>query len=390
MEGTEPIEEKGIGFGVLGPLQVTVDGKLVSLGTPKQRAVLAMLLMNRNRPVGSDSLITAAWEQGPPPGARASLHTYVSNLRRLLTSVEVDSRAVLINAPPGYRLSVADADCDIGRFIIEKIAGVKAAAAGRFEQASEHLSAAIAEWRGPLLDDLQDFAFVNAFANALIEDKVVAHIARAEAELACGRGNSVISELEALTVEHPYREPLWVQLITAYYVIERQSDALDAYHRLKRTLADDLGIDPGPSVQKLYQRVLRQEPLDVIQAAKETAVDSVASLGQRSSGDTSANAHLKEANGRCYPLKAAVTRIGRLADNDIVLDGAKVSRYHAVIIDTGTSFVVTDLHSANGVEVQHRRIRGSATLADGDHVRICDHAFTFEFHGRESHDHQPR
>ena len=81
---------------------------------------------------------------------------------------------------------------------------------------------------------------------------------------------------------------------------------------------------------------------------------------------------------------AAATRIGRLTDNDIVLDDANVSRHHAVIIDTGTSFVITDLRSANGVDVGNERIRGTATLADGDRIRICDHEFTFEIAPRET------
>ena len=236
----------GVGFGVLGPLEMSVDGALVPVRTPKQRAVLAMLVINRNRPVGTDSLINAVWEESAPPGARASLHSYVSNLRKLLDSVGVDSGRVLVSAPPGYRLSVPDADCDLGRFIIEKNVSVQAAAAGNFEQASRHMSAALAEWRGPVLEDLRDFEFVNAYATALVEDKVTAHSARAEAEIACGRASAVIGELESLTAEHPYREPLWAQLITAYYLAERQSDALDAHRRLKNTLADDLGIDPGP------------------------------------------------------------------------------------------------------------------------------------------------
>ena len=155
-----------------------------------------------------------------------------------------------MSAPPGYRLNVAETACDIGRFIIGKSAGVQAAAAGRFEAASTHLSAALAEWRGPVLDDLRDFQFVDAFSTALIEDKVLAHTALAEAEIACGRGYGVIGELEALTGEHPYREPLWAQLITAYYLVERQSDALAAYRRLKETLAEDLGIDPGPTMRR--------------------------------------------------------------------------------------------------------------------------------------------
>ncbi|MCW2626533.1 BTAD domain-containing putative transcriptional regulator [Mycobacterium sp.] len=372
--------ENKIGFGVLGPLLMTVDGAPVALGTPKQRAVLAVLVMNRNRPVGIDALITAAWEQWPPPEARASLHSYISNLRRLLD----DARPMLTNAPPGYRLTVGDTTCDIGRFVLEKTAGVQAAAAGRFEQASDHLTTALAEWRGPVLEDLRDFQFVDAFATALTEDKVVAHTARAEAEIACGRGYAVIGELESLTVEHPYREPLWAQLIIAYYLAERQSEALDAYQRLKTTLADDLGIDPGPTARALHERILRQEPLDVKRAARTTAVHTSHNIDLRTSvNPSSALASLRATSGLVYPLRAAATRIGRLSDNDIVLDDANVSRHHAVIIDTGTSFVITDLRSANGVDVGNERIRGTATLADGDRIRICDHEFTFEIAPRE-------
>jgi tetratricopeptide (TPR) repeat protein len=262
---------------------------------------------------------------------------------------------------------------------------VQAAAAGRFEQASDHLTTALAEWRGPVLEDLRDFQFVDAFATALTEDKVVAHTARAEAEIACGRGYAVIGELESLAVEHPYREPLWAQLIIAYYLADRQSEALDAYQRLKTTLADDLGIDPGPTLRALHERILRQEPLDVKRAARTTAVHTSVNIDLRTAVDaSSALASLRASSGLVYPLLAAATRIGRLSDNDIVLDDANVSRHHAVIIDTGTSFVITDLRLANGVDVGGGRIRGTATLADGDRIRICDHEFTFEIAPRET------
>jgi SARP family transcriptional regulator, regulator of embCAB operon len=371
--------DSALRFGVLGPLQMSANGTDVPLGAPKQRAVLAMLVVNRNRPVAIDSLINAAWDERPPPEARASLHSYVSNLRRLLSNIGVDPRTVLVSAPPGYRLIVPDAACDLGRFIIEKTAGVQAAAAGLFEQASRHLSAALSEWRGPVLEDLRGFQFVDTFAAALEEDKVVAHTVRAEAEIACGHAHSIIRELEALTVEHPYREPLWAQLITAYYLAERQSDALDAYRRLKTTLADDLGIDPGPTLRELHERILRQEPLDVKHVARASATSAAETLERRTRvSERTSVAQLRDAAGRRYPLRGVATRIGRLADNDIVLDDATVSRHHAVIVDTGTSFVITDLGSANGVDVADQRIRSTATLADGDHIRISDHEFTFE------------
>src|ERR1700744_2923050 len=373
----------GLQFGVLGPLQLWAGDALVPLGAPKQRAVLAMLLMNRNRAVSVDVLIDAVWDQSPVPAARTSIHSYVSNLRRLLGGASRDPNQVLASVPPGYQLSVADTDCDLGRFVAEKNAGVHAAAAGRFEDASTHLSAALAEWRGPFLDDLREFVFVETFATALSEVRVVAQIALAEAEIACGRADSVIPRLELLRTEHPFRERLWAQLITAYYVVERQSDALNAYLRLKSNLAEHLGIDPGPTVRSLHERILRQEPLDPKGTAQTTATRRVADLAPPAGTLAApiAVAERRGKDGQRYRLQSS-TRIGRRTDNDIVLDDDDVSRYHAVVIDTGSSFVVSDLRSTNGVHVHGRRIRSSATLADGDHIRIGSHEFTFEISPR--------
>ena len=305
------MRNSGLGFGVLGPLLVTAHGIRVPLGAAKQRAVLAMLVINRNRPVSVDSLIDAVWGEDPVPAARTSIQSHMSTLRRLLRSAGADPYTVLASAPPGYQLSVADADCDVGRFTAEKTAGVQAAAAGRFEDASSHLHAALGEWRGPVLDDLRDFAFVDAFATVLLEEKVAAHTARAEAEIACGRAGAVIGELEALTAEHPYREPLWAQLITAYYVTERQSDALGAYRRLKTALAEGLGIDPGPTVSALHERILRQEPLGTKRSTLTTHKRSIydpesdAAATGESTGEPTV-ARLRDRNGRQYPLNGAI------------------------------------------------------------------------------------
>ncbi|WAJ45096.1 BTAD domain-containing putative transcriptional regulator [Mycobacterium sp. Aquia_216] len=373
--------DSGLGFGVLGPLMVTANGTRMPLGPPKQRAVLAMLAINRNRPVSVDSLISAVWDEDPVPAARVSIQSHVSNLRRLLRTAEAEPSQVLASVPPGYQLSIADADCDLGRFSAEKAAGAQAAAAGRFDEASSHLSAALSEWRGPVLDDLRGFAFVEAFATALVEEKVAVHTARAEAEIACGRAESVIAELEAISAEHPYRERLWAQLMTAYYVTERQSDALGAYRRLKTALAEGLGIDPGPTVTELHARILRQEPPAATRAAVTTlkvSVDTTADAAVAIPPDQAAVVLLRDKAGRQYRLNDATTRIGRITDNDIVLDDNDVSRYHAVITDSGTGFVITDLRSTNGVEVQGKRIRGSVTLGDGDHIKIGSREFTVE------------
>jgi SARP family transcriptional regulator, regulator of embCAB operon len=374
------MSNSGLGFGVLGPLLVTAHGVRVPLGAAKQRAVLAVLVINRNRPVSVDSLIDAVWGEDPVPAARTSIQSHISILRRLLHGAGADPYAVLASAPPGYQLSVADADCDVGRFTAEKAAGIRAAAAGQFEDASNHLHAALREWRGPVLDDLRDYPFVDAYAAMLLEEKVAAHTARAEAEIACGRAGAVIGELEALTAEHPYREPLWAQLITAYYVTERQSDALGAYRRLKTTLADGLGIDPGPTVTALHERILRQEPLVTKRSTLTTHKQSIYNTASDIAvAGECAVARLVDRRGRQYPLNGASSRIGRHSDNDIVLgDDTDVSRYHAVIIDTGAGFVIYDSKSTNGLQVQGRRIRGSAPLADGDLIRIGSYELTFE------------
>lgn len=373
------VAQPGVQFSVLGPLEVCIGGAVIPLGTPKQRAVLAMLLINRNRPVATDALIDAAWEQGAPSGARATLYAYVSNLRRQMSKAGVQARALLANASPGYRLAVLDSDYDLGRFVTEKGAGLRAVADARFEQAGDHFSAALAEWRGPVLDDLRDCNFVDAFAKGLHEEKVLTQLARAEVEIACGRAHSVINELEELAADHPYREPLWAQLIAAYYVADRQFDALDAYQRLRDRLADDLGVDPGPAVRALHQRILRQRPLDVRAAAQSSADETISTLTQHMTAPPGATdgPSLRDANGRRYPLVATTTRIGRSPDNDIVLAGAKVSRHHAAIVDTGSNFVLVDLRSVNGAYISGRRIHTSAVLHEGDRIRITEHELIF-------------
>ena len=368
--------DDAVQFGVLGPVQMRIVGALVPLGTPKQRVVLAVLIVNANRPVGIDTLIGAAWDQRPPQGARATLHAYISNLRRVMSNAGVD-RAILASTPPGYQLAIRDDQYDFGRFITEKNAGVQAAAAAQFEQASRHLSAALAQWRGPVLEDLRDFQFVETLAAALDEEKILTHIARAEVEIACGRPYAVIMELEALTATHGYREPLWAQLITAYYLADRQSDALDAYLRLKTLLAEDLGIDPGWTIRELHERILRQEPLDVRKIAQSHAEDTIVAQSDNAiSTRRPAAAALRGADGQHYALVGTATRIGRSPDNDIVLSDGKVSRHHAVITDDGATFLITDLGSANGVRVLGRRIDPSAELHEGDRIRIGDQEFT--------------
>lgn len=367
-------------FVLLGPFHMAVDRSVVPLGTPKQRAVLAVLVLGRNRPVPTEALIDAVWGENAPAEARASLHAYVSNLRRLLRTAGVDDRALLQKAPGGYRVHVDEQDVDLGRFVTAREAGLAAAAAGRFDDASAQLCEALAQWQGDFLADLRGFPFVQTYEVALSEDRISAHTVRAQAEIACGRAESVIGELEELVVRHPYREPLWAQLMTAYYLAQRQSDALDAYRRIKDLLSDELGIDPARELRDLHAVILRQAPLNVGPAIRKTAAETMqATVNRLMSASRAGAARLRTPAGRAYPLTGAVTRIGRHSENDIVLGDPRVSRYHAVIIGSGDGYAIIDAGSANGIQVRGAQIHGSADLSDGDRLGIGDGEFVFEF-----------
>ncbi|MBH0776982.1 BTAD domain-containing putative transcriptional regulator [Nocardia bovistercoris] len=368
-------------FGVLGPVELVIDGETRAIGGPKQRAVLAYLAINANHPVSVETLAHAVWGENPPEEVRFSLHTIVSNLRKPLRAAGIDSRAVLAQAGGGYRLAVAEGGCDVQRFLARKEAGVRALAAGRFREASEALSSALGQWRGPVLSDLRGLAFADAYAAALEDDRMGVVVARAEAETAQGRAAAVISELSHLVGTHPLREPLWEQLITALYVDGRQSDALDAVRRLRETLADELGIDPGPAIRELEQRILRQEPLTVA-AAGVAAVTRVTTIIDHEPGDRFAV--LRQVGGPSHPVRGAVTRIGRLRDNDIALDDGRVSRHHAAVVDTGLAYVIRDLLSSNGVFVDGTRVIDSVALRDGAVIRIGDSELVFALASNET------
>ncbi|TSE02115.1 FHA domain-containing protein [Skermania sp. ID1734] len=361
---------------VLGPLQVTVDGETVPLGRPKQRAVLGCLMVSRNRALSADSLIAAVWAASPPADPRASLQVYISKLRELLKDRGIDAARVIASAPPGYRLTLDNAHCDVGRFATRKAAGLDAITKGSFAEASRHLFAAMSEWHGPVLADLRDYSFVDPFASALDEDLLTVQTAWAQSEIACGRAAAVVGDLRQLTTDHPYQEPLWAQLITALYVTGRQSDALDACRQLRAVLSDELGIDPSPQIQDLEGKILRQESLDVeINEPSVPVSDSQA----RTVLETQRHAHqatLRDHDGEQHILSAGTTRIGRHPDNDVVVNDVRASRHHAVIIDTETGLILEDLHSANGIRLNGERLLGRRLLADGDCIRIGSHEYT--------------
>jgi YVTN family beta-propeller protein len=245
-------------FRLLGPIEVEDDGRLLALGSAKQRALLATLLLHPNEVVSRDRLIDDLWGERPPGSASHSLEVYVSRLRKTL---QPDGRErVVITRPGGYLLRLEPEQLDLARFERLTRDGRSALAAGNYYRAAQQLRQALALWRGPALGELAYEPFARPEVERLEEQRLAALEERIEAELALGRHSALIGELESLSRKHPLRERLRGQLILALYRCGRQVEALEAYRETRQHLVNELGIDPSPAMQRLEQAILRQDP----------------------------------------------------------------------------------------------------------------------------------
>ena len=259
-------------FRLLGPLEALEDGRSLPLGGAQQRALLALLLLHADQVVSRDRLIDELWGEAPPATAGKIVQVYVSRLRKQLGEARLLTRA------PGYVLRADPAELDLGRF--ECL--VAEARRADTETAAEKLRAALALWRGPPLADLAFERFAQAEIVRLEELRWAALELRIDADLAAGRATELIGELEALIAEHPLRERLRAQLMLALYRCARQAEALEAYRRARRDLADGLGLEPGDELRRLQQAILRQDPeLDLAPVTGAPAVERAVLVAPR-------------------------------------------------------------------------------------------------------------
>ena len=249
-------------FGILGPLEVSRAGRAVPLGGPRQRAVLALLLLEANRVVSMDRLAEDLWDGHPPDGWVTTVQIYVSHLRQALEPGRARGAAgeVLVTRNRGYLLRVDSGRLDAARFQDGFAAGRAALEAGRYAEAAGTLRQALGLWRGQVLADLADYAFTRPEAARLEELRLAAVEARIDADLALGRHDALTAELEQLAGEHPLRERLHGQLMLALYRCGRQGDALAAYRHVRDLLAGELGVDPGEPLRRLHAAILAHDP----------------------------------------------------------------------------------------------------------------------------------
>jgi DNA-binding SARP family transcriptional activator len=250
-------------FRLLGPVEVLEDGEPLPLGGPKQRALLALLLLHANDPVSRDALIDGLWGSRPPRSAGHMVDDYVSRLRKQVGAQRVVRKA------PGYKLLVEPGELDLDRFDEFALRGRAALAAGQHAEASTRLTEALAVWRGTALVDVVFEPFASVESARLEELRTGVLEDRFEADLARGGGEELVPELEAAVREQPLRERLVGELMLALYRSGRQTAALEAYRALRHRLADELGLEPSPQLRELERRILEHDP--TLAAAPRTA-----------------------------------------------------------------------------------------------------------------------
>lgn len=364
-----------VDFRMLGPLEVVRNGHPVAIGGPKQRVVLAALLVERGRSASVPFLTSAVWDGRPPADFHGSLQVSISALRRVLRSLSLES--ALTTVPGGYRLEIDDHLLDVARFQRDSSLAATHFAAHRFAEAGAACTRALSHWRGRALQDLGDFRYAVDVAAALDEELLAVRALRIDSDLACGQHATLLAELSELTAAHPLHEKFWGQLVIALYRADRQADALAALRRVREMLAAELGVDPGPALRDLEGRILRHDmhdtPTPERQGLAATVMESDPASGPRG--------HLVGRAGERVAVPSSGLTIGRAPDNGLVLADVKVSRQHAAITTVGSDLVVSDLRSTNGVWVNEVRLEAVRVLQPADVIRFGATEFTVELLG---------
>ncbi|MBO3747601.1 winged helix-turn-helix domain-containing protein [Streptosporangiaceae bacterium NEAU-GS5] len=246
-----------MGFGILGPLEVTFDGRRADLGGTRQQTALALLLLDAGRPVSIGRLMEAVYGDDPPSTSRAQIQICISGLRRLFASRGRPD--IITTRAQGYAVTVGDEEFDLRHFELLLRQARGARKDGRLDEAATFYRQALALWRGPALEGIQS-RLVQSLATRLDEDRIAAAEDCIDLELDLGRHHELVGELSTLVEEHPLRERLRGQLMLALYRSGRQAEALQAYRRARQTIVEELGIEPSELLQHLEHAILTSDP----------------------------------------------------------------------------------------------------------------------------------
>ncbi|WDZ83442.1 AfsR/SARP family transcriptional regulator [Micromonospora cathayae] len=254
---TRTVAPTGIAFRVLGPLQVEGPTGPIRIPPGRQETILACLLMEAGRVVGTDRLLDLIWSEEPPDTARTQIQICVSRIRKSLAEAQV--AASVVSRAPGYLLRTEDDAVDLHVFNRQVMASRVLVKEGRVAEAAETLRAAVALWRGPCLAGIPSEA-LRTRGLRLDEDRLTAIETYLELELGLGRSHELVGEISRLLHEYPLRERLRGQLMLALHRSGRQAEALDVYRAGRQLLADELGLEPGEELRQLENAILAGDP----------------------------------------------------------------------------------------------------------------------------------
>ena len=255
-------------FQVMGPLQV-ITGNSNTISAGRLRALLAVLLWRANQPVAADEIAELVWDGAPPSGASDAIRALVMRLRRRLGA---PAAARIVTRPPGYAIEISGDELDASLFetLIQQTGA--AVCAGRWAETARTASLALELWRGAALADIPSQLLRDRWVPHLEQARTQALEWRIEAHLHLGRHEHVVSELADLTGRHPLRERFHVQLMLALARCGRQAEALEAYLHVRQALVDELGIEPGPELRALHERILSGESQPAVTVAGYAAM----------------------------------------------------------------------------------------------------------------------
>jgi SARP family transcriptional regulator, regulator of embCAB operon len=248
-----------LNFELLGPLAVLSDHGASTPKAPKQRQILALLLMHANRTVTRASLIEELWDSSPPPSAVAAVHTYVMQIRRALrgnADLERGAPDRLITRNQGYEIRVYPDELDMNIFQQKIKRALPWLRDGHYERAATRLRSALALWKSQTLVNVPVGSVLQAAIQTVENSRLEALDARIEAELRCGRHHELIGELAAESCRRPTNETVAAHLMLALYRSGRQADAMESFHRLRHNLRSDLGTSPSARLYQLYSEIL--------------------------------------------------------------------------------------------------------------------------------------
>lgn len=361
---------RDVEFRLLGPVEVVQDRSLLPVGGRRQRAVLAQLALHPGAPLAPERLVDQVWGDRPPAHVRASLHTYVSRLRAVLGPDRLETRST------GYVLHAAPDEVDALRFerLLAEATGL---VAHDPLTTFDLLTEALALWRGPALGDLADEPSLRAVATRLEALHEEAVERRLEARLACGDHTGLVPELEGLLARSPLREDLWAAYVLALYRCGRAAEAVAACDRARHLLSDELGVEPGAQLRRLYEQVLRQDPELTPHGAALHGYRLAGVLGQ----GPSAVVHraLQPWVGRAVALKVLRPAV---ADDPRVVHGFAVAVQAAAAVEHPHVLPLLECWRAPGEAVLVLRLAPGGTLLDRVTARPPDLAEVLRLAGR--------